>query len=139
MDPELSKALSELMLTIIGGITTVFIPWAFAIARAYGNAKVAAIKNADMRKTMEFALTRLDETSRTVVDEINQKLRNANTEGKLPKEEARSLLTTAFKRLSVRLPQDVTATLKDLYGDNLQQVMVGKIESKVAMAKDRSC
>ena len=139
MDPELSKALSELMLTIIGGITTVFIPWAFAIARAYGNAKVAAIKNADMRKTMEFALTRLDETSRTVVDEINQKLRNANTEGKLSKEEARSLLTTAFKRLSVRLPQDVTATLKDLYGDNLQQVMVGKIESKVAMAKDRSC
>ena len=139
MDPELSKALSELMLTIIGGITTVFIPWAFAIARAYGNAKVAAIKNADMRKTMEFALTRLDETSRTVVDEINQRLRNANTEGKLSKEEARSLLTTAFKRLSVRLPQDVTATLKDLYGDNLQQVMVGKIESKVAMAKDRSC
>ena len=139
MDPELSKALSDLMLTLIGGITTVFIPWAFAIARAYGKAKVAAIENKDARATMEFALTRLDETARTVVDEINQRFKKASEEGKLSREDARKLLSTAFHRLSVRLPQDVTATLQNLYGDKLQSVMVGKIESKVAMAKDRSC
>lgn len=139
MDPELSTAINRLLVAIITGVTTIFIPWAFAIARAYGKAKVAAIENKDARAAMEFALTRLDETARTVVDEINQRVRKANAEGKLSQEDARLLLTTAFKRLSVRLPQDVTATLQNLYGENLKSVMVGKIESKVAMAKDRSC
>lgn len=135
MDPELSKAITELLLTLIGLITTVFLPWAFAVARAYGKAKIESIQNSNVRAAAEFALVRLDETAKTVVDEVNQRLKVANAEGKLTKESARSLLTTAYRRLSVRLPQDVTATLKELYGDNLQQVMVGKIESKVAQAK----
>jgi hypothetical protein len=135
LDPELSKSLNELAIMLISGITTIFLPWAFSIARAYAKAKIEHVTNNETRAALEFALDRLDATAQTVVNELSQKVKAIKTDGKLAPEQAKELLTIAFKRVSSRLPADAAATLKSSYGDKLQAVLVGKIESKVAESK----
>jgi hypothetical protein len=134
MTPELSKALNELAVLVVTGLTSVVIPWAFKIAREYAMAKISHVQNKEARAALEFALDRLDATAKTVVDEINQGLRPSAGE-KLDPELAKKLLSKAYARLCNRLPSDVKATLDEAYKDKLQSVMVGKIESKVAGAK----
>jgi hypothetical protein len=140
MTPELTKAVNELAITLLGLITTVFIPWLFALVRAYAKAKIDSIQNAEVRKSMEFALQRLDATAETVVAELNQTVKElAVVDGSISAEDGKLLLRKAYNRLSSRLPADATATLQSAYGDKLQAVMVGKIESKVAAAKLAQC
>jgi hypothetical protein len=139
MTPELTKAVNELAITLLGLITTVFIPWLFALVRAYAKAKIDSIQNAEVRKSMEFALQRLDATAETVVAELNQTVKELAADGSISAEDGKLLLRKAYNRLSSRLPADATATLQSAYGDKLQAVMVGKIESKVAAAKLAQC
>lgn len=133
MNPELAKALNELAITLIAGITTIFIPWAFALARSYAKAKVDRIQNQCVRESLEFALTRLDKTAGTVVAEVEQTRKELVADGQLSKEDARKLLSLAYTRTKARLPEDATATLQQAFGEKLQAVIVGKIESKVAV------
>lgn len=135
MTPELTKALNELAITLLGLITTVFIPWLFSLVRAYAKAKVERIQNQCAREALEFALKRLDATAETVVAEINQGEKELSADGKLTPDEAKLLLKKAYARLNARLPADALATLRAAFADKLTQVMVGKIESKVAQAK----
>lgn len=135
MTPELTKALNELAITILGLITTFFLPWVFALIRAYAKAKIDAVQNKDKRAALEFALQRLDTTTDTVVNEINQTGKNLTADGKLSKEDALLILKMAYKRTAARLPADATATLKLAYGERLPAMLVGKIEATVGKAK----
>jgi hypothetical protein len=135
MTPELAKALNELAITLLGLITTAVIPWLFTLIRSYAKARVDAIKNKDTRAALEFALTRLDSTAETVVTELNQTVKELSADGKLSKEDAKTLLKRAYSRVVTRLPGDATATLQSAFAERMQAVIVGKIEAKVAGAK----
>ena len=139
MTPELTKALNDLAITIVSIITTAFIPWAFSLFRSWAKAKVEAIADKNARDALVFALTRLDETAATVVDELNQTVKQLSADGKLSKEDSAKLLRVAYNRTTARLTEDTTATLQNAYGERLQAVLVGKIESKVATAKAVKC
>lgn len=136
MNPELSKLLNELAIAVVSLITTVLIPWAFSVARAYAKAKIERVQNAEIRDSLNDAMSRLDLTAETVVGELNQTLRDdVAKDGKLTKEAAKKLLTRAYNRTLERLPEDAKATLGKAFQDRLQRVIVGKIEKKVGEAK----
>lgn len=138
MTPELSKALNELALTLLGLITTVFIPWAFSLFRAWAKAKIEAVKNSEVRNALNDAMSRLDLTAETVVKELNQTMRDTiAVNGKLTKEDGNKLLVRAYNRTLSRLPADAKATLETAFKDKLQAVIVGKIEKKVG--DDKPC
>ena len=138
MTPELSKALNELALTLLGLITTVFIPWAFSLFRAWAKAKIEAVKNSEVRNALNDAMSRLDLTAETVVKELNQTMRDTiAVNGKLTKEDGNKLLVRAYNRTLSRLPMDAKATLESAFKDKLQAVIVGKIEKKVG--DDKPC
>lgn len=138
LDPEVSKAVNELAITIIGLITTVFVPWGFSLFRAWAKAKIETVKNQEVRNAMNDALSRLDLTAETVVKELNQTMRNTvAVNGKLSKEDGNKLLVRAYNRTLSRLPLDAKATLETAFKDKLQAVVVGKIEKKVG--DDKPC
>ena len=138
MNPELTKAINELAITVLGLITTVFIPWAFTLFREWAKARIETVKNAEARNALNDALSRLDLTAETVVKEINQTIRDeVVVDGKISKDEAKSLLTRAYNRTLNRLPADAKATLETTFGNKLQAVVVGKIEKKVG--DDKPC
>lgn len=132
LDPEVSKAINELIVLVLSSLTTVVIPYLIVLARSYAKAKIAAAKDKNMREALEFALDRLDQTAQTVVTEVEQTRQNLAADGKLSQEDARLLLRTAYTRIKQRIPQDAMDTLQKAFGDRLQGVVVGKIESKVA-------
>jgi hypothetical protein len=142
LDPEVSKAVNEFAITILGLITTVFVPWAFSLFRAWAKAKIESVKNKEVRDAMNDALTRLDLTAETVVKEVNQTLKDkVAVDGKLTEKTGHDLLRVAYARLKSRLPADAMATLKNAFPDSaenenlLQKVIVGKIEKTVGDAK----
>jgi hypothetical protein len=135
MTPELSKALNELAIVLISGITSILIPWAFKIARAYAEAKIASVNNADARSTLTFALERLDATAKTVVDQLNQRVVVRGEDGKILPGMKDKILSAAHKAVMERIPADVRATLEVYYAEKLRSVVLGKIESKVSDAK----
>jgi hypothetical protein len=136
LDPEVSKAINELAITILGLITTVFVPWAFTLFRAWAKAKIEAVKNTEVRNAMNDALSRLDLTAETVVKELNQTLRDKlEVNGKLTPEIGHKLLQNAYTRTLSRLPMDAKATLEKAFADKLQPIVVGKIEKKVLDSK----
>jgi hypothetical protein len=132
LDPEVSRAINELAITILGLITTVFVPWAFSLFRAWAKAKIEAVKNTEVRNAMNDALSRLDLTAETVVKELNQTMREqVAVNGKLTKEVGHQMLTRAYNRTLNRLPMDAKATLEKAFSDKMQALVVGKIEAKV--------
>jgi hypothetical protein len=135
MTPELSKALNELAIVLISGITSILIPWAFKIARAYAEAKISSVKSAESRAILTFALERLDNTAKTVVAQLNQRVVVRGEDGKIPADLKDKILSTAYRAVMERIPADVRATLEVYYADKLQNVVLGKIESKVSDAK----
>jgi hypothetical protein len=136
LDPEVSKAVNELAITILGLITTVFVPWGFSLFRAWAKAKIEAVKNTEVRNAMNDALSRLDLTAETVVKELNQTMREGvAVNGKLSPEVAQKMLQRAYSRTLSRLPADAKATLEKAFSDKLQPIIVGKIEKKVGDAK----
>ena len=136
LDPEVSKAINELAITILGLITTVFVPWAFSLFREWAKAKIESVKNKEVRDAMNDALSRLDLTAETVVREINQTIREGvAVNGKLTPEVGHKLLQKAYTRTLTRLPMDAKATLEKAFADKLQAVVVGKIQKKVGDAK----
>ena len=132
LDPEVSKAFNELAITILGLVTTVFVPWAFSLFRSWAKAKVESVKNAEVRNALNDALTRLDLTAGTVVKELNQTMREqVAVNGKLSREVGQKMLTRAYNRTLSRLPADAKAVLEDAFKDRMQALVVGKIEAKV--------
>jgi ABC-type tungstate transport system substrate-binding protein len=136
MDPEVSSAINSLVAAIIVGITTIFLPWAFSLFRAWAKAKIESVKNKEVRDAMNDALSRLDLTAETVVREINQTIREGvAVNGKLTPEVGHQLLQKAYTRTLTRLPMDAKATLEKAFPGILQAVVVGKIQKKVGDAK----
>jgi hypothetical protein len=136
LDPEVSKAINELAITILGLITTVFVPWGFSLFRAWAKAKIESVKNKDIRDAMNDALSRLDLTAETVVKELNQTMREGvAVNGKLSPEVAQKMLQRAYSRTLTRLPLDAKATLEGAFKDKMQALVVGKIEAKVGADK----
>jgi hypothetical protein len=136
LDPEVSKAINELAITILGLITTVFVPWGFSLFRAWAKAKIESVKNTEVRNAMNDALSRLDLTAETVVKELNQTMRDGvAVNGKLTAEVAHKMLQKAYTRTLTRLPADAKATLDNAFKDKLQGIVVGKIEKKVGDGK----
>jgi hypothetical protein len=132
LDPEVSKAINELAITILGLITTVFVPWGFSLFRAWAKAKIESVKNKEVRDAMNDAMARLELTSETVVKELNQTLRDqVSIDGKLTPEIGKQMLQRAYTRTLTRLPMDAKATLEKAFADKLQAVVVGKIEKQV--------
>jgi len=132
LDPEVSKAFNELAITILGLVTTVFVPWAFSLFRSWAKAKIEAVKNTEVRNSLNDALSRLDLTAETVVKELNQTMREqVAVNGKLTPEVGHKMLQKAYTRTLTRLPMDAKATLDDAFKDKLQAIIVGKIEKKV--------
>jgi len=132
LDPEVSRDINELAITILGLITTVFVPWGFSLFRAWAKAKIEAVKNTEVRNAMNDALSRLDLTAETVVKELNQTMREqVAVNGKLTPEVGHKMLQKAYTRTLNRLPMDAKATLEKAFADKLQSIVVGKIEKKV--------
>lgn len=132
MDPELSKAINELIIAVLGGITTFVLPMAYSLLRSYAKAKIEAVKDKNTREALEYALTRLDNTAQTVVEEVEATRKEFVSDGELSKEEAKKLLSIAYTRIRQRLPQDAIDILQTTFDARLQGVIIGKIESKVA-------
>jgi membrane-bound lytic murein transglycosylase MltF len=108
----------------------------------YLRAKADLVKSKKVRDTLNDALTRLDLTAQTVVQEVNQTMREkVEVDGKLTPKAGHELLQTAYARIKSRLPADAKATLEAAFPDRqegenlLQKVIIGKIEKTVAETK----
>lgn len=135
MTPELAKSINDLALWVVAFMTSTVLPLLGVYFVKWARAKIESVKDKNTRAALEFALNRLDATAATVVTELNQTSKTLTADGKLSKADAITLLKTAYKRTCTRLPADAMDTLNASFGDRLQGVLVGKIESKVAGAK----
>lgn len=84
--------------------------------------------------TIAFALGRLGDIIQTVVDDINQSVKQAASDGKLTKEEALALKDLAVSRVFAQIPPDLAAVLDKTVGD-LRAWVDSKIEQAVYEAK----
>jgi hypothetical protein len=143
MSPELTKELNDLLVTIVSILTTTILPLLVYYLVQWLRAKIANVKNAEVRDALNDALSRLDLTAKTVVAELNQTMRDkvAADGGKLTQKTAQELLQVAYTRTKSRLPADAMATLQATFSDRsdgenlLKKVIVGKIEKTVGDAK----
>ncbi len=129
MEEPLQKAISEIMSTVLTLLVTVVIPYLAVLVRSWVKAKIALIKDKNIRDGLDFAFDRLDKTAETVVREIEQVLKQ-KLDGKVVKPEV--LLQNAITRTYRRMPAAATDTLsKNFNAEEIQRIIRGKVESKV--------
>lgn len=135
MNEIIEKATSEIVTTVLTFVVTVAVPYGLVLARAWLKAKTAAIEDATLREGVEWALTRLDETARTVVYEIEQTIKSRSTDtGKVVN--GAGLLSTAMTRTWTRMPPKATEVLKKMYPEaELRKMIRGKVESRVMLSR----
>ena len=131
---NLTDAWQQLLVALLGLVTTVVIPAAAMLARSWVKAKVAKIQNDETRAGIEDALERLDLLIQTQVAELNQTVKQVGADGKIDTAEALRLKKAAFKLVSAQLNPWMKETLQKALPD-LQRYIASRIEAKVAEAK----
>ena len=112
---------------IIGTIGT----YAVILVRSWLKAKIAKIKNDELRAAADFAMLRLDRIVTNVVKEIQQ---TKPTSGALTEEQSKKLLTIAYNRVKAQVTDDILETIKTVVKDP-DRYTVTKIEAAVGEQK----
>jgi hypothetical protein len=134
MEPTWTKIAQELVVTVVTPLLAAALLWLVKTAVAYYAEKNKATKNEELRKAIDFALTRLDQTAETVVKEANQRIIQRTEAGKVASPE--HVQRFAVDAVLNRLPPATMDMLKGQYTENrIREIVVGKVEQKVADAK----
>jgi hypothetical protein len=113
---------------IIGTIGT----YAVILVRSWLKAKIAKIKNDELRAAADFAMLRVDRIVTNVVKEIQQ---SRPTGGEtLTKEQAKALLAKAYGMVKAQVTDDIMETVKTVVKEP-NRYLVTKIEAAVAETK----
>jgi hypothetical protein len=144
----LLKGLADIINLVLAFIITTLLPYLFLLFRNWYKLKIAemrtrisAIENADLRNGINDALTRLDQTTETVVAEIEATIKkiDARTAKVVNAEEIK---VVARNRILARLPPNVQRVLCSTYEPkDLDRLVDSKIERKalaMKLAKKRS-
>jgi hypothetical protein len=127
MDEVLRQAGGEVTRVALDLVLFTVLPYLAVLLRSWIKAKTALIKDQQLREGIEFALTRLDETARTVTAEIRQRFVKRHAAGKVVN--APEAQMKAINYLHGRLDRDTRSTLERLYGkDELARIYRGKVE-----------
>lgn len=132
MHEILSAGAAEVATALLGLVTTVVIPYAMALARAWVRAKTAKIEDERLRGEIEHAAARLEHIVRAVVAAIDQVARPAG--GRLDPEVARRLKAAALAEVRRQLPEYLRETLSRAFAE-LDRYIAIKIEQAVAARK----
>lgn len=139
LSPEVKGAIDTLLLTVITGITTVVLPLAYRLGKAWITAKieaeaarVAAVQDERLRaadearlKLVEYAFKRVDFVVSNTVAEIAQ---TSETNSGLTVAEKKARLALAYKRVKQQLPQHLIDALSGGVND-LNRYLITKIEA----------
>lgn len=127
MDEVMQNALNDIVVAL-AGLIVAMIGYGMVLLRAYFKAKIGQINNRGMREASDFALKRMDETARTVTDEIRQTILSRDpTTGKVINGEY--ILEKGIKRLQERLDPTAKSILSKKYDyDRLLKIYKSKIE-----------
>lgn len=139
--PELHKEINDLLLTIVSAVAAGLLPalallvrLAWKLARAWVDAKIAALQKQEIRDALEFAMKRIDLTVETVVQEIEQTSAKRGMDGKIL--DPAKLAMAAVSRVKNRLPKEAMETLNANYAESdFLRMILGKVESKVGQRK----
>ena len=131
-----NQLLSTVILSILGLVTTTVLPYAVILARSWFKARIAKIKNDELRAAADFAMTRVDHIVNNVVKEIQQT--KLTGEQQLTKEQAKQMLTAAYNRVKVQITADIFETVKSVVNDP-DRYLVTKIEAAVGELKQARC
>ena len=126
------QLLTSVILGLLGLMTTTILPYAVILARSWFKAKIAKIKNDELRAAADFAMQRLDHIVNNVVKEIQQT--KPTSEKPLTKEQAKQLLAVAYNRIKAQVTADIVDTVKTVVNDP-DRYLITKIEAAVGQLK----
>ena len=131
-----NQLLSTVILSILGLVTTTVLPYAVILARSWFKARIAKIKNDELRAAADFAMQRLDHIVCNVVKEIQQTKLTSETQ--LTKEQGKQLLAAAYSRVKTQVTADILETVKTVVNDP-DRYLITKIEAAVGELKQARC
>lgn len=138
IEDAVAKATSDALVTILNFVTLVLIPYCAILLRSWVKEKTARIKDQNLREGIEFAFDRLDKTAGTAVNEIEQIIKARLKNGMQTSNDL--ALKAATAKVFKRLPAPALATFQKNYtGDEISNLVIGKIKSKVRELKRPVC
>lgn len=130
----INQGLTTIVVSLLGLVTTVLIPYGVALFRSWVKARIAAINDDKTRADIEHAAERLGHITQAVVDAISQSVRQAGADGKIDPEEKRRLKLLALQEVRKQIPPYMDETLRASFG-NLERYISLKIEQAVLRQK----
>jgi len=127
METILQTSINDLVSIFVGTVVPALLIYGITLFKAWSQAKVAAIKDQQLRDALDFALNRLDQTAQTVTAEIRQRYVTRDQAGKV--ENADSLAVKGVNMIHSRIDPSSRATLERIYGrEVLAKIYRGKLE-----------
>lgn len=142
MEPNLAETINQgistIVVTLLGLVTTVLIPYGVALFRSWVKAKIAKIADDKTRADLEQASARLGYITEAVVAAINQSVKVAAADGRIDPDEKRRLKLLALQEIRKQITPYMDEVLRAGFG-NLERYMSLKIEQAVLKQKAVEC